>query len=67
LEFHGEPLSASIDSGPDCREKIEVSQLALNKGDNEVDIISELDPGRPSAADPRLLSYFFPAVEVDEF
>lgn len=66
LQSHGERLSYTIDTKPDGREEIEVSQLALNKGDNEVDIISELDPIHPNAADPRLVSYSFSSVEVDE-
>jgi hypothetical protein len=66
LQFHGEPLSPTIDTDPNGREDIKVSELALNKGDNEVDIISELDPIQPNVADPRLVSHLFTSVEVDE-
>jgi len=66
LQFHGERLSPSVIAEPNGGEDIEISQLPLNKGDNELDIIAELDPIRPSAADPRPLSYNFTSVEVDE-
>ena len=66
LQFRGEYLSASIDTRPDGRKEIKVSELKLNKGDNEVDIISDLDPIHPNAADPRLVSHLFTTVEVGE-
>jgi hypothetical protein len=64
--FHGERLSAVTDSQPDGRKEIKISELALNKGDNEVDIISELDPIHPNATDPRLVSHSFTSVEIEE-
>jgi|GEM_PF-5685005 len=66
LQFHGEPLSPTIDTNPDGREDIKVSELELGKGDNEVDILSDLDPVRPSTADPRPLSHSFTSVDVEE-
>jgi hypothetical protein len=66
LQSNGTDLSPDIHAKPDGREEMNISELVLNMGDNEVDIVSELDPVRPNAADPRLVSYSFSLVEVDE-
>lgn len=66
LQSHGERLAATINAQPNGHEEINMPELVLNKGDNEVDIMSELDPARPSKLDPRLLSHCFSLVEVDE-
>jgi len=66
LQFHGNRLNPTIDYEADGDEEIKVSELVLNKGDNEVDIISELDPIPPSASDPRPVSHLFTSVEIDE-
>ena len=66
LQSHGGSLSAAVNTQPDGHEEIKISELVLNKGDNEVDIISELDPILPNAADPRLVSYCFSSIEVEE-
>jgi hypothetical protein len=64
--FHGQPLGAVTDTQADGGKEIKISELALNKGDNEVDIISELDPIHPNATDPRLVSHSFTSVEIEE-
>jgi hypothetical protein len=64
--FHGERLGAVTDTQSGGRKEIKISELVLNKGDNEVDIISELDPIHPNATDPRLLSHSFTSVEIEE-
>ena len=64
--FHGERLGAVTDTQSGGRKEIKISELVLNKGDNEVDIISELDPIHPNATDPRLVSHSFTSVEIEE-
>jgi hypothetical protein len=66
LEAGGETLNATAGKDSKGREEINVSNLALKKGDTEVDIISELEPTQPNATDPRPVSYCFSAVEVEE-
>ena len=46
--------------------EIVAPELKLNKGDNEVAIVSGLNPIQPHAKDPRLLSHSFTAVEIEE-
>jgi hypothetical protein len=65
LQFQGESLSATVDTASDGRKEL-ISELVLKKGDNEVDIIAELDPIHPNAADPRLVSHAFTSVEIEE-
>jgi hypothetical protein len=66
LQSHGGRLSAAVNTQPDGHEEIKISELVLNKGDNEVDIMSEFDPIQPNATDPRLVSHSFTAVEIEE-
>jgi hypothetical protein len=66
LRADGITLNPAIHTRADGREEMNVPEIALHLGDNEVEIISELDPIRPNAGDPRLVSYSFSLVEVDE-
>lgn len=65
--LQGRPLSATTDTGPDGRREITVPELMLRKGNNEVEITSELDPIHPNATDPRLVSHSFTSIEIEEF
>jgi hypothetical protein len=62
----GEPLASTVNPQPNGLEQITVPELVFNKGDTEVDIISDLDPIQGNPADPRLLSHAFTSVDIEE-
>ena len=66
LFARGEPLTFTVKPQPDGNEEITVPELVFNKGDTEVDIISDLEPIHPNASDPRLVSRAFASVEIEE-
>jgi hypothetical protein len=66
LLARGEPLTSTVIPQPDGLEAITVPELVFNKGDTEVDIISDLEPIQGNASDPRLLSHAFTSVEIEE-
>jgi hypothetical protein len=66
LRARGEPLASTVDPQPNGLEQITVPELVFNKGDTEVDIISDLDPIQANPSDPRLLSHTFTSVDIEE-
>jgi hypothetical protein len=66
VRARGEPLASTVSPQPNGLEAITVPELVFNKGDTEVDIISDLEPIQGNPSDPRLLSHAFTSVEIDE-
>jgi hypothetical protein len=49
LLARGELLTFTVNRQPDGLEEVTVPEVVFNKGDTEVDIISELEPIQPHA------------------
>jgi hypothetical protein len=66
FQFRERYVSSSTDNHSDGSREIVVPELKLGKGDNEVVMISGLNPIQAHAKDPRLLSHSFTSIEVEE-
>jgi hypothetical protein len=65
LRFRGAPLPSTVTTQSEGHSEM-TSEIELNKGSNEVDLISALEPAHPDATDPRLVSDCFVSVTIEE-